>query len=99
MHIHLSFFPRLSLSPYLMRECDSVFMCGWTSIEHTHTDIYIYIRIYTHICTGLCTALSVICVTSNVEVPVGYVEAFGFHEGPKHEVEVVVVVVGLLEDV
>ena len=69
--------------------------------HRAHTQIYIYIRIYTHICTGLCTALSVICVTSNVEVPVGYVEAFGFHEGPKHEVEVevVVVVVGLLEDV
>ena len=73
---------------------------GQASSTHTHTHIYIYIHI--HICTGLCTALSVICVTSNVEVPVGYVEAFGFHERPKHEVEVVVVVVvvvGLLEDV
>ena len=75
--------------------------CAGGQASSTHTQIYIYIRIYTHICTGLCTALSVICVTSNVEVPVGYVEAFGFHEGPKHEVEVevVVVVVGLLEDV
>ena len=68
--------------------------------HRAHTHIYTHI----HICTGLCTALSVICVTSNVEVPVGYVEAFGFHERPKHEVEVVVVVVvvvvvGLLEDV